>query len=79
MASSVKNTKPLIIPAELQSELDSNVALRESFTQFSLSKKREYANYISEAKREATKYKRVQKIIPMITKGIGLYDKYKNC
>ncbi|WBX70071.1 YdeI/OmpD-associated family protein [Tenacibaculum retecalamus] len=75
----VKNTKPLIIPTELQSEIDSNEALRESFTQFSLSKKREYANYIFEAKREATKYKRVQKIIPMITKGIGLYDKYKNC
>ena len=75
----VKNTKPLIIPAELQSELDSNEILRESFTQFSLSKKREYANYISEAKRVATKHKRLEKIIPMIIKGIGLHDKYKNC
>ncbi|WP_418654730.1 hypothetical protein [Tenacibaculum soleae] len=26
-----------------------------------------------------TKQKRLKKIIPMILKGVGLYDKYKNC
>ena len=75
----VKNTKPLIIPTELQLALDNNEVLKECFTQFSLSKKREYANYISEAKRDTTKHKRLEKIIPVIIKRLGLNDKYKNC
>lgn len=74
-----KNTKPLIIPEELQKELDENSALKEQFDSFSISKKREYADHISEAKREATKQKRLEKIIPMILEKKGLHDKYKNC
>ena len=74
-----KNTEPIELPEELQIEFDSNEKLRESFNQFTLSKKREYSNYISEAKRITTKQKRLEKIIPMILKGVGLYDKYKNC
>ncbi|WP_272149318.1 YdeI/OmpD-associated family protein [Tenacibaculum aiptasiae] len=74
-----RNTKPLIIPDELQSELDKNEKLKESFEKFTLSKKREFCDHISEAKREATKLKRLEKIIPMILNGVGLYDKYKNC
>ena len=74
-----RNTKPLIIPIELQLELDKNQVFQESFEKFTLSKKREYADYISEAKREATKLKRLEKIIPMILSGVGLHDKYKNC
>lgn len=74
-----RNKKPLIIPELLQKELDSNSALKGSFESFTLSKKREYADYISEAKREATKQSRLEKIIPMILEGKGLHDKYKNC
>lgn len=74
-----RNKKPLIIPELLQKELDSNSALKDNFESFTLSKKREYADYISEAKREATKQSRLEKIIPIILEGKGLYDKYKNC
>lgn len=35
--------------------------------------------YIETAKREATVKSRLEKIKPMILKGIGLNDKYKNC
>jgi uncharacterized protein YdeI (YjbR/CyaY-like superfamily) len=42
-------------------------------------KQREYAEYITEAKKDETKLKRIEKIIPMIKAGIGLNDKYKNC
>ncbi|WP_428740391.1 YdeI/OmpD-associated family protein [Tenacibaculum sp.] len=73
-----KNVKPLIIPNELQKLLDENGRLKEAFERFTLSKKREFTNYISEAKREATKQKRIEKITPMIINGAGLYDKYKN-
>lgn len=74
-----KNTKPLVIPENLQLELDKNDRLNETFSEFTLSKQREFTDYIFEAKRETTKEKRLEKIIPMILNGIGLYDKYKNC
>lgn len=74
-----KNIKPLVIPEKLQLELDKNDRLNETFSEFTLSKQREFTDYISEAKRETTKEKRLEKIIPMILNGIGLYDKYKNC
>ncbi len=74
-----RNTKPLSIPEELHLEFDKNERLKEAFNVFSLSKQREFSDYISEAKREATKQKRLEKIVPMILNGVGLYDKYKNC
>ena len=42
-----------------------------------LSQKREYAEYIIEAKKRETKIKRIVKIIPMIVEGKGLNDKYR--
>ena len=74
-----KNTKPLIIHSLLQKELDVNKEFSKQFESFSLSKKREYANHILEAKREATQIKRLEKIIPKVISGVGLHDKYKNC
>ncbi len=71
--------KPLIIPELLQKALDKNQELKEKFESFTLSKKREFSDYISEAKREATKQSRLDKITPMILSGIGLHDKYRNC
>lgn len=72
-----RNTKPLLIPDELTAELENNQELKEKFEAFTLSKKREFCDHIAEAKREATKLKRLEKIIPMIKEGKGLYDKYK--
>ena len=74
-----RTKKELIIPMEFLSELNSKSELKKCFDNFTLSKQREYANYISEAKRETTKLKRLEKIIPMIINGVGLHDKYKNC
>lgn len=74
-----RNTKPLVIPEIFQQALDKDSRLKEQFESFSLSHKREYADHISEAKREATKQRRLEKIIPMILEKKGLHDKYKNC
>jgi uncharacterized protein YdeI (YjbR/CyaY-like superfamily) len=71
--------KPLIIPDLLQKAFDADQELKEKYEAFTLGKKRDYADYISEAKREATKQSRLEKIIPIIKSGMGLYDKYKNC
>ncbi|WP_299679217.1 YdeI family protein [uncultured Tenacibaculum sp.] len=72
-----RNTKPLEIPELLINELNKSENLMINFKSFSLSKQREFTEYISSAKRESTQVSRLQKIIPMIMKNIGLNDKYK--
>ncbi|MEO9476039.1 MAG: YdeI/OmpD-associated family protein [Cyclobacteriaceae bacterium] len=69
--------KELVIPPELQEVLDKNSGLSDSFEAFSKSKKREFSEFIAEAKRAETKQSRLEKIIPMIASGVGLHDKYR--
>ncbi|MGW1453416.1 YdeI/OmpD-associated family protein [Salegentibacter agarivorans] len=71
--------KRLVIPAELKAAFKEDNDLEKSFQQLTKGKKREYADYIAEAKRESTKQSRLEKIKPMIISGVGLNDKYKNC
>ncbi len=68
--------KPLVIPEELLQVLEDSPALKEAFDTLSLTKRRDYTDYISFAKRAETKISRLEKIIPMIQKGLGLHDKY---
>jgi uncharacterized protein YdeI (YjbR/CyaY-like superfamily) len=70
--------KPVIIPAELQSAFDHDATLKSAFAEFTPGKQREFADYVSEAKQEATRIKRVDKILPLIRKGIGLNEKYRS-
>lgn len=59
--------------------LEKSEELTQAFDKLTPGKQKEYANHILEAKREATKVSRLEKITPMILQGIGLHDKYKNC
>ncbi len=70
--------KPLVIPAQLATALGNNARAAAAFETLSKGKKREYAQYIAEAKREDTKARRLQKVIPMIQAGQGLNDRYRN-
>lgn len=72
-------TKKVDIPEELKTHFKTHPALESSFKALTPGKQREYCTYISEAKREATKVSRLEKITPMIINGVGLHDKYKNC
>ncbi len=74
-----RSKKETVIPIELKQELNKNTILNSSFNKLTPYKQREYCEYIETAKREATKISRLEKIKPMITQGIGLNDKYKNC
>jgi uncharacterized protein YdeI (YjbR/CyaY-like superfamily) len=71
--------KVVELPKLLKESFKSNTRLKAAFDALTPGKQREYAEYIASAKREETKYSRLEKIIPMIQKGIGLNDKYKNC
>lgn len=70
--------KPLIVPPELETAFKDNDVLQEAFEAFSLSKKREFAEYIINAKRIETKMNRLEKITPLILRGEGLSDKYRS-
>jgi len=74
-----ETAKKLVIPAELKAAFKEDKDLEKSFQQLTKGKQREYADYISQAKRETTKQSRLEKIKPMIKNGDGLHDKYKNC
>lgn len=74
-----RSQKTLELPPELVESFEKDAALKESFQKLSPGKQREYATHVSEAKREATRQNRLEKILPMIRDGKGLYDKYKNC
>lgn len=67
------------IPPELDTALKRNSDFKRAFNALTPGKQREYAGYIAEAKREATKLSRLEKITPMVISGVGLHDKYKNC
>ncbi|MBC9795476.1 YdeI/OmpD-associated family protein [Sinomicrobium weinanense] len=69
--------KELTIPPELLQKLQEDKNFHEKFNTLTPYKQREYAEYIQEAKREATRYSRLEKIIPLILEGKGLHDKYR--
>ncbi|MFC4816697.1 YdeI/OmpD-associated family protein [Flavobacterium sp. GCM10023249] len=68
---------PLALSAYFESFLDSNKEIKKAFEAFSLTKKKEFAEYIDTAKQEKTKETRLEKITPLILEGIGLNDKYR--
>lgn len=69
--------KETILPEILQKELDNIPELKTSFEALTPFKQREYCEHIASAKRDETKLNRLEKIKPMILKGIGLHDKYR--
>lgn len=71
--------KPLVVPEQLKQAFKTYRKAKASFAKMTLGKRREYADYISEAKREETKQRRIEKILPMIEDGVGLNDRYRNC
>jgi uncharacterized protein YdeI (YjbR/CyaY-like superfamily) len=76
MEIKVEKGKVVKVPILLVNKLNERnmMPLFENFTQF---KQNEFSDYILSAKREETKIKRIEKIIPMIENGIGLNDKYR--
>lgn len=71
--------KKVDIPEELNLALKKDKVLMDNFKVLTPFKQREYCEYIETAKRAETKQSRLEKIIPMIEKGLGLNDKYRNC
>ncbi len=71
--------KEVSIPQIFKSALAEDEDLHKCFHSLTPGRQKEYAEYIGEAKREATQESRLEKCRELIKKGVGLNDKYKNC
>jgi len=67
------------VPEELTKAMRRHKGATAGFRKLTPGKQREYAEHIASAKREDTKQKRIEKVLPMIVAGTGLNDKYRNC
>ena len=68
---------PLQTPQLLEEALQADEQLKAAFEHLTPGRQKEYILYLNEAKQEATRHKRLEKIKPMILQGTGLNDKYK--
>jgi hypothetical protein len=57
------------IPADLQKLLNKNKAAKAAFEKLAFTHKREYVRHIEEAKQDATRQRRLEKTIVMLTEG----------
>ena len=69
---------PILVPDELQKAMRRHKGATAAFRKLRPGLQREYADYVTAAKRNETKKNRVAKILPMIVAGKGLNDKYRN-
>jgi uncharacterized protein YdeI (YjbR/CyaY-like superfamily) len=71
--------RPVLIPAELAAALKKNKAATKAFEAFPPSHRREYADWVAEAKRPETREKRVAQAVTWIAQGKSRNWKYQNC
>jgi uncharacterized protein YdeI (YjbR/CyaY-like superfamily) len=62
------------VPEELQSKLDAIPALNAAFAALTPGRQRGYILYFSAPKQSKTRASRIEKCVPQILKGKGLYD-----
>jgi uncharacterized protein YdeI (YjbR/CyaY-like superfamily) len=74
-----KPPRPVIVPDDLTAKLKVNKKARETFEAFSPSHRREYVEWITEAKTEATRAKRLETTLEWLAEGKPRNWKYMNC
>ncbi len=72
-----KRSKPIEVPTELGNAMRRRKGATAAFRALKPAQKRDYAEYIATAKREDTRTRRIEKILPMILAGKGLNDRYR--
>ena len=74
-----KERAELVVPDILNASLASNELAAETFNNFPYSKKKEYVTWITEAKTDATRDKRLATTIEWLAEGKSRNWKYENC
>ena len=75
----IRKRPPLATPADLSAALKKNRKALATFEGFSPTNRREYVEWISEAKREETRTKRLVQAIEWLAEGKVRNWKYLNC
>jgi uncharacterized protein YdeI (YjbR/CyaY-like superfamily) len=78
-AAPAKPKPPAKVPADLATALKKNKAAAKAFDNFSPSHRREYIEWITEARRDETRQKRVATTIEWLAEGKPRNWKYMNC
>jgi uncharacterized protein YdeI (YjbR/CyaY-like superfamily) len=71
--------KELVIPKDLTAALSKNKSAKATFDKFAYSHKKEYVQWIEEAKTEATRNKRLATTVEWLSEGKSRNWKYENC
>jgi uncharacterized protein YdeI (YjbR/CyaY-like superfamily) len=71
--------KDLAVPDELAKVLSKNKKAKSVFDNFSYSQKKEYVEWITEAKTEPTRNKRLATTVEWLSEGKRRNWKYENC
>lgn len=74
-----KTPRELVVPDDFTAALKRNKKALATFEKFSPSHKREYVDWITEAKTEATRTKRMEQAIEWMAEGKPRNWKYMNC
>lgn len=74
-----KEKKELVVPAYLTRELKKNKTAEKVFNEFSYSHRKEYIQWMEEAKTDATRDKRLAQAIEWLAEGKNRNWKYNNC
>jgi len=74
-----KPKKDLVVPSDLVSALKKNKKAQSTFEQFSYSHKKEYVEWVTQAKREETRTQRVATAIAWMAEGKARNWKYERC
>jgi uncharacterized protein YdeI (YjbR/CyaY-like superfamily) len=71
--------KPLVVPDDLAGALAGNGAARATFETFPPGQRREYVDWITEAKTQATRTRRLETAVEWMAEGKPRNWKYMNC
>lgn len=69
--------KPLVVPAYFKKELSKNAKAKAAFDAFSYSHRKDYVEWVTEAKTEATRAKRMATTVQWLAEGKGRNWKYE--
>jgi uncharacterized protein YdeI (YjbR/CyaY-like superfamily) len=70
---------PFSVPQDLRAAIDAVPAAAATFDAFPPSQQREYADWVSEAKRDETRAKRLAQSVEWLAEGKRRHWKYENC
>jgi len=70
---------PLAVPQDMRAAIDAVPAAKATFDGFAPSSQRDYVEWVTEAKREETRTKRLNQSVEWLAEGKKRHWKYENC